>query len=347
MATTACAASDGNGLVNDEETATAQSSLSLAFQPFATHPSIAAQPESGRRVSDIAVQGNNLIVGYGDYNANTGPIDVAALDATTGAASVLLAATPTEAILTYRTIDGVLYGPETDPRTPWLAPAGYATSSGGWHSVRNSPAQHLYDITKVGNKLVLVGSYSDPVTGAEGGAVAYVSSDDGATWQVGQTDASTPAAVGYERYYWAVNLNGKIYMQAESVTPAAPVRIFDGTRWSKGTTDRICAAYEGHYVEAFNGLIYCGSRVSDGSRWTQTSLYVVDWFKYGGFLYGVDQNGKVIRTNGIRGKGRNSLQVTWEAVGQGPTTSRSIAIVNGRIYLGQIDGSVWVSSSSL
>ena len=82
LTTTACVA-DEDSQWPGEETEKSESALSLTFQAFATHPSIAAQPETGRRIADIAVQGNNLILGYGDWNSNTGPIDVAAIASAT------------------------------------------------------------------------------------------------------------------------------------------------------------------------------------------------------------------------------------------------------------------------
>jgi hypothetical protein len=136
-------------------------------------------------------------------------------------------------------------------------------------------------------------------------------------------------------------------MQGRGSNKVFPVKIFDGTSWKTGTTNNICFSFEGHTVEAFNGLLYCATSISDGSRSTG-GFNMRDWFKHGAHLYGVDSTGKVVRTNGVPGKGRTrGLTVTWETIGQGPADALSIAIVNGRVFLGRADGSVVVSTTSI
>lgn len=320
------------------------SAATRTYTLFAAHPSVVAQPDSGKPIKDIGVDtAGNLYLGYGDWTANTGPIDVARVSPS-GVSSVAVDNVPTEAIINYRNINGVLYAPETDPRTAWTAPAGYATNQGGsWHQVRKTPGQHFFDVARAGNgDLVLTGSRSFP-DGSEAGAVAYVSKDNGSTWSIGATAANSPPS-GWERYYWAGTIAGKVYIQAGSLT-GAKVQVYDGSRWSKSRAS-VPSITQPNRVASFNGLIYLGDAVFDGkkvSRWVNPAT--TDFFQSGSYLYAVNGNGVVYRTDGRSVRNRGSLSVTWTLVHSPatalPATVGSLAVANGRVYLGLANGEVW------
>jgi len=81
-----------------------------------------------------------LYIGYGDYQSNTGPIDVTAWDPVR-ADFVTVHSSDTEAIDNDRVIGDELYAPATDPRQH----ADYAVGE-PWRDQRPVTAAHAYDI---------------------------------------------------------------------------------------------------------------------------------------------------------------------------------------------------------
>ena len=113
-----------------------------------TDPFAAAQPTAaGHLLRDLGLDGGKLYVAYGDYDANTGPQQVHTFDPVSGQFSASLLQVPTEEISVYRTLNGKLYAPMTDPRDPSTSNVGYATNAtGGWTNQMKAPAVHIYDV---------------------------------------------------------------------------------------------------------------------------------------------------------------------------------------------------------
>lgn len=332
--------------------------------PFTTHPSIAAQPYVGQSIDDMAVKDGKLYMSYGDYNHNTGPIDVAWADLNTGATGVDLAAAPTEEIGVYRSIGGELYAPWFDPTACGNCnppSGGFTTSAGGWKNVNVFPAAHVYDIAKYGNDWFLAGASAYEVDGA----VIYRSTDGGKTWSLSLSEESTGGNLGYERFYWMGQAGGKLYAQASGKdfdgstafnpnTHMFQMKVWDGTRWAKAS-DRASIGYItlSNEVESFDGNIYSTKYISNGKSrafigypFGQSSSGAVisgisDFFQTADRLYVVHGDGRVAYTTGVKRLGTP----TWTSAGTVPVpageTVRSIAVANGYAYVGTAIGNVY------
>ena len=319
----------------------ANPSQAATYTVVSEHPSIAAQSSSaGKIINDLGVDGNEIYMAYGDYSNNTGPIDVAVYNVSTGLNSVKLTM-PTEEVMAYRKFDDKLYAAWADPRICWTCPGAYSTNeSGSWQNVYNAPAgQHWFDITKVNGQLVLVGSFSDPVTGGEGGAAAYAKKAGG--WELISNDRNNPVT-GYERYYWTATFGGKAYFQANMYPYSTPgnLKSYDGNNVSTVNAPRNLSNVNAKLMEPFSGMLYVGSQAWDGRKWYAgfNSGNVQDLFVYKTNIYAVNFDGDVFVHNGDVGKGKNT-GIYWTKIGTtGVYGATSIAVVNDKVYLGNRDG---------
>jgi hypothetical protein len=190
------------------------------WQRLALHPEAAAQPTAtGKALMALVPWRGRLYIGYGDYQANTGPIDITVWDPALGR-FVTVHTSDTEAIYNYRAIGNSLWAPATDRRTR----ADYAVGE-PWRDERPVTVAHAYDIATLdGRDLWLVGS-------AEGGAypaTAWRSRDGGASWSVGRESAGTG------RYYFAAVYHQQLYLENWWERPLGPSEVFDGAQWTAG-----------------------------------------------------------------------------------------------------------------
>lgn len=310
----------------------------LEFTEVGVHPEANAQPTTvGKTLRDLAVKDGRLYAGYGDYGVNTGPIHINPFNLGTHTFEGSALSVPTEAISIYREVNGVLMAPMTDPKAAFTDNTGYAERlpDGNWVNREHAPLIHVFDVATLdGNDLWMVGSSQEDDGVTRRGATAYRSTDGDTTWQIAQTDANAnPATRESNRYYWIAELNGKLYMQAEGVTPAAPVRSFDGTSWEEGTTDRVCGTSWPNRVEVFAGRIVCaigsGSlRLFDGTTVEETSVPVGstiwDLFIDGSYLYAIGTSG-IARTTDLQ---------NWQWLGVRPVGGVSVAVAGDYLYVG-------------
>ena len=287
---------------------------------------------SGKTIRSLTLDGGKFYVGHGDYINNSGATKVATFDPTTRTFAESGLTAPTEEITTYRKINGKLYAPWTDPTGSATSNQGFSTNaSGTWTNEFKAPAEHVFDVaTLTGTDLWMVGSAR---WGTGGGAAAYRSTDGGKTWALAMKDTSATYG-GYERYYWAAALNGKMYMQAKDVYGGAPLRAFDGRSWSTVSLTP-CTAVEARAVEVFAGKILCpnylkGLVAFDGRNATtvlpQALGNVLDFDIPGdGFVYALTPTGIF----------RSSDAMTWTGLARTPDLSWSIGVHNGTVYIGQ------------
>lgn len=315
------------------------------YSVIGTHPDAVLQPTTtGKTIIDLAVEGTQLYSGYGDYGTNTGPIKIRPFNLSTNTFGASQLTLDTDQIGVYRKIGGFLYAPMIDPHTaPWTMNVGYGSnSSGSWQSYANAPAIHLFDVATLnGTDRWMVGSATAPDGTTRYGATAYRSVNGTSGWTRVQTDQTTPYAsnTGFERYYWAAAINGKMYIQANGVTPTAPLRIFDGVSWTTGTTSTICNTTNPNQVEVFNSYIICPGAQSSLIAFNGTTIQAIDG-KVGevfdlykaddGYLYLLGQYG-ISRTNN---------GTTWSFVASAPNNARSLAIYNNTIYVGTTDATI-------
>lgn len=100
------------------------------------------------RVGPVVPDG--VLIGYGDYGANTGPIDILAVSPG-GVVTTLLAAFDTEQTINMRELDGAVYIPAVDPKTNTSAQIA-TNETGDWDTITAQPdgvgvAVHLFDVT--------------------------------------------------------------------------------------------------------------------------------------------------------------------------------------------------------
>lgn len=314
---------------------------------FASHPSIQAQPASGRIIDDLAVKGGRLHMTYGDWTANTGPIDVATANLTDGATGVALDDVQTEATNTERTFGGYVYSPCIDPKGRGGC---YATDEGGWHTVTLPAMSHTFDVARYGTDLFAVGA-SDAY-----GAVVYRSRDDGATWSLSLAEASPGGPTGWERFYWIREAGGKLYAQAAhkgysstcgcSSSALFPFRVWDGTRWAKAS-DRgsVGLVGTGSDVESFRGLLYTPRYVSTGKRTAPVGLSGIrDFYAAGDRLYAVTSAGRVANTLGVTSATSPKWTVLPGSAVPSGMTATSVAVSGSSVYVGTTAGTVYRST---
>lgn len=338
---------------------------------FATHPEASVESTSGARMlHDLAVVDGKLVAGYGDWNANTGPVTINSLDLETLTWTGPQLEVPTEALQNVRVLEGGdydgVYWPLTDPRTSQWANSGFVKDDGlGWSLHEVAPAIHVFDVAQLDGELWMVGSAWDTSKGAASGAATAYRTTDGENWELMRSEFTTSDGRDFERYYWAAELNGKIYMQAQHIE--APVRSWDGKKWgttkvkvdgwrSSGNPGAICSTGNGKEVISFGGNILCpwsdGTMVFDGKKgskakgWPYDRTYypgdgtyypedVEDWFVDGEYLYGLSNRGTVARSlDGL------SWQVLLDRDERVPVSTTSIAVYEDYIYLGADEGQI-------
>lgn len=346
------------------------SASGMTFTQIATQPQAAVglTGYNGKTwsadITAIDFDGNSLIAGYGDWMFNSdsagGP------DAKTGIRPLDLATrqwgtlfpTKSESIQHIRHINGHLYVPTVDPSS---GTGGYATNaSGAWVNVfpdELKPAVHVFDIVSPTNSdqdLWLFGMTNNPpIGGPDDAALATVwhSADGGATWATVKQEGSTPvtASGGFERYYSAAVLNGKIYTQASSTYPATPMQVYDSATGQWGTLPRVNGCFSSvsmSLVETFDGHIICSGQqgsltLFDGVSASTTKIEdgystPISAYKDGGYLYVLLNSGAIYRTH--------SFAAGWEYLGTVDSTATAIGAHNNRIYVGDADARIWESS---
>ena len=194
--------------------------VSCTWQLLGIHTQASAQPPAtGKALVTLCPWRGKLYVGYGDYETNTGPVDVTAWDPARSEFT-RMHISDTEAIYNYRPIGDALYAPATDRRDH----ADYAVGE-PWRDENPVTVAHAYDMaTFDGGDLWLVGS----VEGGHYPATAWRSTDGGAHWTVAHQTAQTA------RYYFAALFRHRLYVEAWWNVPEGPSEAFDGTGWSPG-----------------------------------------------------------------------------------------------------------------
>jgi hypothetical protein len=153
--------------------------FSLLFDA-ADIPGLSAQPtEEGKRVGALFPYGGELHLGYGDYNANTGPIEMVAFDpgrhewVTHGMVT-------TEDIQSFAVLDGRLFTANVDPTGHEATGSVFRLQPrcGQWEAMTAIPGSvHNYGLAVFEDRLLVT-------TGSLGGAAALVAAtaDGGKTW---------------------------------------------------------------------------------------------------------------------------------------------------------------------
>jgi hypothetical protein len=289
----------------------------------------AAQPTSeGQRVRTLQGWRNELYMGYGDYEANTGPIEIAAWDPRRRAFSPKLLFN-TEMVALYRVIGDRLYAPAIDPRgAGQSASVAIGEASGSWRSNSNAFFTHAYDIATLdGSDLWLVGSQ-----GRE--ALAARSIDGGQTWTTALTvSASNPDDIA--RFYFVFAHRGRLVVQAEGgLGPHPHSKIFANGTWTDGPDLQALPAAGCKPLPVAGKIVYRGRSALmayDGTSAWPIGPAVQDLIVDGRWLY-------VLSDGGIR---RTTDLSRWTAVAAAPPGPSSLGVLDGDLYVGTAHASLY------
>ncbi len=285
-----------------------------------THPHAAKQAtEAGKAIRTLCAWHGKLYTGYGDYNANTGPIRITSFDPDTGA-FLDEWTSQTEQISVFRPLLKRLFAPAIDPK--WIYPwaAGYAVCepSGKW-SDNNVYMEHSFDMATLdGKDLWLVGSYGDEHS------VAIRSLNGGATWS--KALDLFRKGDNYSRFYYVGVLKGKLFLQSSSDTNSM---VFDGESWTKGPPIARVASCP---VEFAGKLVLQGEQnllVFDGVQPAAPALPdcpIAAFCVSGTSLYILCARDSAIRsTADLR---------SWSTITTAPKNACSLAVLEGKLYVG-------------
>jgi hypothetical protein len=165
--------------------------------------------------------------------------------------------------------------------------------------------------------------------------------DDGATWQVMLNERT--ANDEWSRYYFAGVLNGKLYVQSSETNRCSR---FDGAAWSGGPD----IARYGAFARTFCGSMVLLSHHAtandiaelvafDGAQTNTVLGAVYNFTVSGGTLYALGADRLV--------RGTTNLSVWATVCTNAPEGSRSLAVLNNRLYVGSTQSVLHVYSEPL
>jgi hypothetical protein len=219
-----------------------------AASPLVDQPTMTAGPVFAPAAAQATTIGKGLTlgklgarvyIGYGDWNANTGPITIGSIDRDDVAVTTELAGFMTEAVDEFVEFDSKLWTPAIDPRGSPEAEYAVRSAAGVWSQSQRHATQpvfagviHVLAMAAFGGRLFAAGAASGSV---QDDAVIWVTADSGVTWTESLRVPSTVSGK-YKRFYWIGELNGKLYAEYwdSDTFEHGPVKVFDGVSWSDG-----------------------------------------------------------------------------------------------------------------
>ncbi len=299
-----------------------------------THPQASRQPTlTGRTLNFLRHWNGAIYAGYGDYRTNTGPIAISPFALSTGrfAAKPALWAN-SEQLSVFRALNGNLYAPSIDPEV--ADDYSETPPAGPWTGLDVVESTHVYDMAaRPRGELWMVGSVGYD-------AVAWRSLDGGVTWS---SVLTVPPRIGGEfaRFYFAGVQRNALYVQAVDASGGRhpTSKVFDGDGWSDGP-DLLPRGGDGYDPESFGGrLVYLAQRPLssflsfDGASVTNSGQVFYNYSVDGDTLYGLGENGRILKTTDLR---------RWTELGAAaPAEARSIVVIDGVIYLGTTDSRLY------
>lgn len=326
------------------------STVKANFELVLVHSGAANQPTTtGKSITEIKSYGDSVYLGYGDFGANTGPIDICKF---TPPDSTLICefTLSTEKIDRYRILNGSLYAPAIDPSSP--NEDGYAvkTLSGTWSAVSSNkffegpkPPAHIFDMNYYDGKLWAVGSQRTSSESAvppftdDGDAAIWSSSNNGTSWSISLDIQQIDNCCA--RVYFSGIHGDKLYVQAVDYDEFHPLsKVYDGTSWTDGPNLLV-------YGSATNGNNFDGkllmrqssSLVSfDGNSVTQNYSGIADYTIFEDYVYVLTFEKEVYRSRDLLNWGFvDSLNVS--------SNVHSIEVKDFIVYIGTSDSRVYKS----
>lgn len=327
--------------------ARAGSFVLVGLHPDATNQSTG----TGRTLAALAGFNGKLYAGFGDYNANTGPIGLRPFNPATGTFGSRLLNSQTDALYLFREIGGRLYAPDIDP-VAGESTGGYAVGSvnGATESWQHkSPVQvtHMYDIAAYGDSLWMAGSQGN-------NAVVWRSTDAGTNWSL-SLSVPPSGSYSYVRIYGMGVYSNRLYVDVDAEARTRS-HVFDGSGWSDGPALCPGGSFMSNPGVVAGCMVYqsfeCGLGASRLYKFDGTSAAYVgtnSFFDYkiaGDRLYGLV--GVYVPGGGSAGMTLTGTLVqctadlvNWEPVAAAPLAARSLALVNGGLFLGGLNGQLW------
>jgi hypothetical protein len=303
--------------------------VSLGKNPFA-----AAQPTAvGRYLHTLEGWQGELYMGYGDYDENTGPIEVSAYNPRWSSYGTKLRF-PTEAIELFRPIGDRLYAPAIDPRGDGPSAAvAVGEPDGRWSNNKNVWMTHVFDVaTFDGTDLWLVGSRKTQ-------AIAVRTRDGGRTWETALALEPRGADGDFARFHFVFVHGGRLYVQAQDRRGGMFPRsnVFDGNGWTDGPNLRPIPNTGAKPLAVAGETVYFGARgvmAFDGravrlARPPQTRIH--DLVVTDGILYVLDGR-EVLGTQDL---------AWWIPVATAPAGTTSIGVLDGYLYAGTVESELF------
>jgi hypothetical protein len=298
------------------------------FVRVAVHLAALAQPtERGRIVAVLFPFQGRLYAGYGDIDANTGPIAIAAYDPARGTLAREWTS-DTEAVYTYRVVGGRLVAPAIDPRSE----ADYAIGP-PWLDRRPARADHVYDAAALGGSdLWLAGSQSLD-------AVLWRVDQRGQASEVLRVPPADRSGDDFGRFYFVFTHEGRLYVHARDFYggPQPGSLVWDGHAWSEGPSLLPTPDAQGWHPRQFAGrIVYterqtvasaAGSRlfVFDGAAVSQPLPDRVRDVAVGARVAALLADGRVLVTANL---------ADWTEHARAPASARSIGWLGRDLYVG-------------
>jgi hypothetical protein len=304
------------------------------FVSLGRNPYAAAQPTpTGRRLHTLEGWRGELYMGYGDYDENTGPIEVSAYNPRLASFASKLRF-PTEAIEVYRAIGDRLYAPAIDPLGGGASAAvAVGEADGSWSNNRSILMTHAFDIaTRDGADLWLVGSRHSH-------AVAARSLDGGRSWTIAlEVSPRSGDSQDFARFHFVFVHAGRLYVQAQDYLGGmfARSRVWDGGVWGEGPDLRPIPNTGAKPYAVAGQVVYLGSEglmVFDGGQVRVArapAARIVDHTVDGGVLYVLDGR-EIVGTADLR---------RWTPVATAPPETTSIGILDGYLYAGTAESAL-------
>ena len=314
-----------------------------SFFTAGIHPSASLQSTTtGKQIMTLFPWKGTLYSGYGDYGANTGPVKIYSFSPDSFNFTYEAQAN-TEAIYNFRAINGMLYAPAIDRRS-YKTPGDYIKmdSNGVWANYNfGSNSTHTYDAARLNDSvLYMTGSQDER-------AIVWKSINNGSTWKKILTDTAISGKSGdFARFYFAGVYNGNLYVQAKdfygSLHPNS--KVYDGFKWTNGPSLFPSSYSLGWKPEVFAGkLVYrswepgLSSQLItfDGANNRLAGLYVFDCFIHNNYYYALVDSGF-----GVKNIRRTTDLIIWENLLAVPSKSRSLAILNDKLFIGTTDSKI-------
>jgi len=327
-----------------------------SFMTVGTHPGASAQnTATGKQIATLFPWKGKLYAGYGDYGANTGPINIYAFDPDSQKFMNVWQAN-TEAIYNFRAYNGRVFAPAID-RKSYTKPGDYTMldTNGirGDYNFSGSSSTHVFGVALLNDTVLYM------VDSQEERAAVWQSKDNGITWKTIHYDTAISGnSEDFARYYFAGVYRGKLYVQAVdyygSLHPYSEV--WDGMQWERDTSIFGSSTYAfGSRPDTFAGKMVLLSppsgpngyssllRVFDGEAGSVlNNIWVFDFMIDSNYLYALVDSG----FGSIHVKRTPDL-INWYTMAKAPYGCRSLAIMNDKMYIGMNDSRIMEYTKSI